>query len=118
VRRIITEENSLFRVLMRSNPPVQWDPLPLDRIIPLAPLLAGAKDGLFCKAVSLFGSFPDYARDSLKSSFPLEEAVIGLQLVHKEKRLSTPPAFPASEKTHSVPWMKVICSSRRHILEG
>ena len=96
VRRIITEENSLFRVLMRSNPPVQWDPLPLDRIIPLAPPSSpGAKDGLFCKAVSLFGSFPDYARDSLKSSFPLEEAVIGLQLVHKERRLFYAPSVPS-----------------------
>jgi len=78
----------LFRVLMRSNPPVQWDPLPLDRIIPLLPLpRPGAKDGLFCKAVSLFGSFPDYARDFFEVQLPLEEAVIGLQLVHKEKRL-------------------------------
>ena len=96
VRRIITEENSLFRVLMRSNPPVQWDPLPLDRIIPLAPPSSpGAKDGLFCKAVSLSGSFPDYARDSLKSSFPMEEAVIGLQLVQKEKRLFYAPSVPS-----------------------
>jgi pyrroloquinoline quinone biosynthesis protein B len=96
VRRIITEENSLFRVLMRSNPPVQWDPLPLDRIIPLAPPSSpGAKDGLFCKAVSLSGSFPDYAGDSLKGSFPLEEAVIGLQLIHKEKRLFYAPSVPS-----------------------
>jgi pyrroloquinoline quinone biosynthesis protein B len=96
VRRIITEENSLFRVLMRSNPPVQWDPLPLDRIIPLAPPSSpGAKDGLFCKAVSLSGSFPDYARDSPKSSFPMEEAVIGLQLVQKEKRLFYAPSVPS-----------------------
>jgi len=96
VRRILTEENSLFRVLMRSNPPVQWDALPLDRIIPLAPPSSpGAKDGLFCKAVSLSGSFPDYARDSLKGSFPLEEAVIGLQFVHKEKRLFYAPSVPS-----------------------
>ena len=96
VRRIVTEENSLFRVLMRSNPPVQWDPLPLDRIIPLAPPSSpGAKDGLFCKAVSLSGSFPDYARDSLKSSFPMEEAVIGLQFVQKEKRLFYAPSVPS-----------------------
>src|SRR6266481_5381734 len=28
VRRIVTEENSLFRVLARSNPPVRWDSFP------------------------------------------------------------------------------------------
>jgi pyrroloquinoline quinone biosynthesis protein B len=96
VRRILTEENSLFRVLMRSNPPVRWEPLPLDRIIPLAPpSSAGAKDGLFCKAVPLAGSFPDYVSDSLKRSFPVEEAVVGLQLIHKEKRLFYAPSVPS-----------------------
>jgi len=31
----------------------------------------------------------------LKSSFPLEEAVIGLQLVHKERRLFYAPSVPS-----------------------
>jgi pyrroloquinoline quinone biosynthesis protein B len=93
VRRILTEENSLFRVLARSNPPVRWDSLSLDRIIPLAPPSSpGAKDGFFCKAVPLLGGFPDYVSDSLKGSFPPEEAVIGLQLVHKEKRFFYAPS--------------------------
>src|SRR5438876_5473133 len=80
VRRILTEENSLFRVLMRANPPVRWDTLPLDRLIPLVPPSSGSlKDGFFCKAVPLLGGFPDYVSDLLKGSFPPEEAVIGLQ---------------------------------------
>src|SRR6202158_5019832 len=84
VRRILTEENSLFRVLSRSNPPARWDTLPLDRLIPLVPPSSpGAKDGFFCKAVPLLSGFPDYVSDSLKGSLPPEEAVIGLQLVHK-----------------------------------
>jgi len=33
VRRILTEENSLFHVLERSNPPSRWETLPLDRLI-------------------------------------------------------------------------------------
>src|SRR5207245_9529284 len=91
-----THQTIHVQILSRSIPPAQWDPLPLDRIIPLAPpSSAGAKDGLFCKAVSLFGSFPDYARDSVKGSFPLEEAVIGLQLIHKEKRLFYAPSVPS-----------------------
>src|SRR5882724_8348355 len=48
VRRIITEENSLFRVLARSNPPVRWETLPPGRLIPLVPpSTPGAKDGFF-----------------------------------------------------------------------
>ncbi len=93
VRRILTEENSLFRVLTRSNPPVRWETLPLDRLIPLVPPSApGAKDGFFCKAVPLLGEFPDYVSDSLKRSFPPEEAVIGLQFVHKDKRFFYAPS--------------------------
>src|ERR1700704_1299208 len=92
VRRILMEENSLFRVLERSNPPVRWETLPLDRLIPLVPPSSpGAKDGFFCKAVPLLGGFPDYVSDSLKGNFPAEEAVIGLQLVHNEKRVFYAP---------------------------
>jgi pyrroloquinoline quinone biosynthesis protein B len=115
VRRILTEENSLFRVLARSNPPVRWDSLSLDRIIPLAPPTSpGAKDGLFCKAVPLFGGFPDYVSDSLKGSLPSEEAVIGLQLVHKEKRLFYAPSFSGIGED----WQRSVDESDLALLDG
>src|SRR5262249_19192287 len=89
------EENSLFRVLSRSNPPVRWDTMPLDRLMPLdAPSSPGTKDGFFCKAVPLIGNFPDYVSDSLRGSLPPEEAVVGLVLIHKEKRFFYGPALP------------------------
>jgi len=94
VKRILTEENSLFRVLTRSNPPVRWSTLSFDSLIPLTPPSSpGAKDGFFFKAVPLLGGFPDYVSDSLKGSLPSEEAVIGLQLVHKEKRFFYAPSL-------------------------
>ena len=115
VRRILTEENSLFRVLSRSNPPVHWDALPLDRVIPLNPPSSpGAKDGLFCKAVPLLGGFPDYVSDSLKRTFPAEEAVIGLQLVHKEKRLLYAPSVPGVDED----WQRSVDESDLALLDG
>ena len=115
VRRILTEENSLFRVLARSNPPVGWDSLSLDRITPLAaPTSPGAKDGLFCKAVPLFGSFPDYVSDSLKGTLPPEEAVIGLQLVHKEKRLFYAPSYSGLGED----WQRAVDESDLALLDG
>jgi pyrroloquinoline quinone biosynthesis protein B len=115
VRRILTEENSLFRVLARSNPPVRWDSLSLDRIIPLAPPSSpGAKDGLFCKAVPLYGGFPDYVSDSLRGSLPSEEAVIGLQLVHKEKRLFYAPSFSGLGED----WQRAVDESDLALLDG
>lgn len=115
VRRILTEENSLFRVLTRSNPPVRWDTLALDRLIPLVPPSSlGAKDGLFCKAVPLLGGFPDYVSDSLKGSFPLEDAVIGLQLVHKEKRFFYAPSVPGLGED----WQRSVDESDLALLDG
>ena len=115
VRRILTEENSLFRVLTRSNPPVRWDTLALDRLIPLVPPSSlGAKDGLFCKAVPLLGGFPDYVSDSLKGSFPLEDAVIGLQLVHKEKRFFYAPSVPGVGDD----WQRSVDESDLALLDG
>jgi pyrroloquinoline quinone biosynthesis protein B len=95
VRRILTEENGLFRVLARSNPPARWDAMPPDRLMPLVPPSApGMKDGFFYKAVSLGGNFPDYVSDSFRGSLPPEEAVVGLVLIHKEKKFFYGPALP------------------------
>ncbi len=115
VRRILTEENSIFRVLTRSSPPVRWETLPLDRLIPLVPPSSpGAKDGFFCKAVPLLGGFPDYVSDSLKGSFPPEEAVIGLQLVHKEKRFFYGPSVPGLGEG----WQRSVDESDLALLDG
>ncbi len=115
VRRILTEENSLFRVLARSNPPVRWDTLSLDRLFPLvAPSSPNAKDGFFCKAVPLLGGFPDYLSDSLKGSFPPEDAVIGLQLVHKEKRFFYAPSIPGLGED----WQRSVDESDLALLDG
>jgi pyrroloquinoline quinone biosynthesis protein B len=115
VRRILTEENSLFRVLARSNPPVKWETLPLDRLTPLIPpSAADKKSGLFCKAVSLNGNFPDYVSESLRNSLSPEEAVIGLSLVSKEKKLFYAPNLPGTGDQ----WLRCVEESDLAILDG
>jgi len=115
VRRILTEENSLLRVLARSNPPVKWEPLPLDRLIPLIPpSLADKKSGLFCKAVSLNGSFPDYVSESLRTGLAPEESVIGLTFVSKEKKFFYAPNLPGTGDH----WLRCIEESDLAVLDG
>jgi pyrroloquinoline quinone biosynthesis protein B len=115
VRRILTEENSLFRVLTRSNPPVRWENLPVDRLLPLLPPSSpGMKDGFFCKAVPLLGNFPDYVSDSLRGSLPPEEATIGIQLIHKEKRLFFAPGLPGIGEE----WRRHVDESDLALLDG
>lgn len=115
VRRALIEENSLFRTLMRSNPPVRWDVLSLDRLLPLATQAqSGAKENLFCKAVSLSGSFPDYVSDQLRRSLPEEEAVIGLQFMQHNKRFLYAPSLPG----HGEDWKRHVSESQLTLLDG
>jgi pyrroloquinoline quinone biosynthesis protein B len=115
VRRILTEENGLFRVLGRSNPPVRWEAMPPDRLMPLVPPSApGMKDGLFYKAVPLLGSFPDYVSDSLRGSLPPEEAVVGLVLIHKDKKLFYGPSLPGVGEE----WRRAVDDCDLALLDG
>jgi pyrroloquinoline quinone biosynthesis protein B len=71
VLRVLGEENSLFRCLERSSPPIRWELLPLEREIEVG--------GLGCKAIPLGGDYPDYVSTSLRKTLAPEEAVIGLE---------------------------------------
>src|SRR6266581_379688 len=94
VKRALTEENRLFQTLTRSNPPVRWEQVPLDRLVPLfQPAGPAKKTSLFCKAVPLNGAYPDYLSDALRRAF------------------SMPPAWPAAAKTGGGASAKVIWRS-------
>src|SRR5690348_15645344 len=70
VRRVLTEENSLFRTLERSRPPVQWISLPTNVAIPISLESDLESTGLCCRAVSLDGDFPDYVSEGFRRSLP------------------------------------------------
>ena len=115
VRRILTEENSIFRVLSRSNPPVRWEVLQPHRLFPLAPPSApGKKDGFFCKAIPLMGGFPDYVSDSFLHSLSPEEAVIGIQFLHREKRFFYAPSLSGVGDE----WCRFVDESDLALLDG
>ena len=115
VRRVLTEENSLFRVLSRSIPPVKWETLTLDRLVPLIPASpADKKSALFCKAVSLNGNFPDYVSESLRNSLATEESVVGLTLVSNERRLFYAPNLPGTGDR----WLPSVEESDLAMLDG
>jgi len=115
VRRILTEENSIFQVLSRSSPPVRWENLLLDRLIAvLPPSKPGAKDGLFCKALSLLGNFPDFVGDALRQNLSPEEAIVGLEFIHKEKRMFYAPSLPGLGES----WHRAVEESDLALLDG
>jgi pyrroloquinoline quinone biosynthesis protein B len=81
-------------------------------LVPPSP--ADKKSGLFCKAVSLNGTFPDYVSESLRNSLSQEEAVIGLTLVSKEKKLFYAPNLPGTGDH----WVRSVEESDLAILDG
>jgi pyrroloquinoline quinone biosynthesis protein B len=99
VRRVITEENSLFRTLERSSPPVRWEPLALDRPIAIHSAAsiceAGPRAALCCRAVSLEGDFPDYVSKDLRRTLNKTEAVIALELLVGDKKFFYAPSVPS-----------------------
>jgi pyrroloquinoline quinone biosynthesis protein B len=95
VRRIVTEENSLFRTLERSSPPVQWIDLTFDRPVAVFEQAASKEKGnVYCQAVPLGGAFPDYVSERLRRELTAEEAVIGVELAQGGKRIFYAPGLP------------------------
>jgi len=113
VRRVLTEENSLFRTLERSTPPVRWNRLPLDRPTPIFSSSAG-DSSLCCRAVPLDGEFPDYLSERLRGSLPSEEAVIGLELSEAGQRLFYAPSVPGRGEE----WKRSVAQSQLAFLDG
>jgi pyrroloquinoline quinone biosynthesis protein B len=113
VIRILTEENSLFRCLERSAPPVSWEALPLDRPVSI---FAGddAKSALRCKAAPLGGAYPDYVSDGLRKTLAKEEAVIGLEFVQDGKRFFYAPGISG----HNEAWKCRAKESDLALLDG
>jgi pyrroloquinoline quinone biosynthesis protein B len=98
VRRVLTEENTLFHVLERSRPPVRWENLPLDRAIQVSQASQSHHaTTLFCRAVPMSGEFPDYVSGDLRASLRKEEAVVGLEFVQNKKRFFYAPALPGRD---------------------
>jgi pyrroloquinoline quinone biosynthesis protein B len=94
VQRILNEENSLFRVLKRSDPPVQWGKLQLGE----PALIGGGPQGnseIRCRAISLPGHFPDYVSEQLRAALREDEAVIGLYLTQGDTNFFFAPTLPA-----------------------
>ena len=115
IRRIVSEENSIFRVLGRATPPVQWFPL----------TLAKANDWqtkydpndvpkLIPHAVPLRGEYPDYISEKLRLELPPQEAVVGFAFHYADKRFFFAPTIPGHDQSW-IPWAQ---SSELVLIDG
>ncbi len=116
VRRIVQEENRIFRVLNRSNPPAIWQDLQLSAWFPLEPA-SDSSSGvgpLRCRVIALGKAYPDYVSEELRRSLPASEAVIGLMLEEGNKRAFYAPALPGGSEE----WKECARSSDVCLLDG
>ncbi len=115
VRRIMDEENSMFRVLGRANPPVLWFPLPLAHDgKEEAGRPAGQPPQWNIRAIPLGNDFPDYVSEKLRKQLVPREAVVALDIQYGGKRLFVAPSLPGRE----VIWKQFARSADVVLIDG
>ena len=115
VRRIVLDENRIFRVLERANPPVIWHDVPLNTWLPLGNLASlNDESSARYRMVPLGSVYPDYVSEALRNSLPPDEAVIGLVLAQDGKQIFYAPALPGQSEE----WKDWARSSDLCLLDG
>ncbi|HUL17474.1 MAG TPA: MBL fold metallo-hydrolase [Terriglobales bacterium] len=115
IRRILSEENAMFRVLARAHPPVQWFPLPLSsELRPEKDVNPDKTSEFKVIAVPLGGEYPDYIGEKLRRELPAQEAVVGLAIEYRGKRLFVAPTLPGRNPE----WKKWAESSDLVLIDG
>jgi len=115
VRRIVLEENRIFRVLNRANPPAIWHDIKLNTWFPLGTVTSSSGEpSIRCRMVPLGSAYPDYVSEGLRRSLLPDEAVIGLVLAQGSKQAFYAPALPG----RSEEWKDWARSSDLCLLDG
>jgi len=94
IRRIVTEDNSMFAMLQRVPGQVTWTDFVPGTTFPLL-TAAGEDSGLRCRALSLGTHYPAYVSRDRQSHLKPGEASLGLIIESPSgKRLAYMPAVP------------------------
>jgi pyrroloquinoline quinone biosynthesis protein B len=115
VHRIVSEENRIFRVLERANPPAAWHDVPLNTWIPLSAERSSTEEHAFrFRMVPLGSAYPDYVSENLRRSLAPGEAVVGLVMIQGSKQFCFAPALPGASEE----WKQWMQSSDLCLLDG
>jgi len=94
VRRILTEDNSMFRMLQRVDRQLTWIEIEPGESFSLR-TPSNEDSGITCRALSLGRHYPAYVSTRRKSDLQLREASLGLIIESPSgKRLAYMPAVP------------------------
>lgn len=112
VKRILLEENRIFRVLERANPPIVWYDIPVNAWFSVDS--ANSQSGLQCLAVNAGGAYPDYVSPQLRNALPPEGAAVALVFSDGKKQMLYAPSVSGT----SVEWKTWAQSSDLSLLDG
>jgi pyrroloquinoline quinone biosynthesis protein B len=121
VRRILQQENGIFRVLERADPPVKWVALSSKgRLGCHLEEEPGSAPEFLCTTVPLGSSYPDYVSEELQRVLAPEEATSGFVIHQGDKRLFYAPSIPADAPVTSGSggWRSWVESSDAAFLDG
>ena len=94
IRRVLCEDNTMFRMLQRSDHQATWSDFTPDTTFSLS-TPSGEDAGLHCRAVSLGAHFPAYVAPGRQNDLAFSEASLGLYIESSSgKRLAFMPAVP------------------------
>lgn len=94
IRRILREDNTMFRMLQRSEQQAVWTDFSPDRAFSLSNP-TGEAAGLCCRAISLGTHYPAYVSPGRQNELASGEASLGLFIESPSgKRLAFMPAVP------------------------
>jgi pyrroloquinoline quinone biosynthesis protein B len=115
VRRIMDEENTMFRVLGRATPPVLWFPLRFANDADAeTEASVQSPPQLVVRAIPVGNDFPDYVSEKLRKQLDPREAVVALDIEYGGKRLFVAPSLPGREVT----WKQYARSADLALIDG
>jgi len=115
IRRILLEDNHIFRVLDRASPPAVWHDVPIDTWFPLGTgKISTGESPVRFRMVPLGSAYPDYVSEDLRRKLAPSEAVTGLVFAQGGKQFFYAPALPG----RSEEWKDWARSSDLCLLDG
>jgi pyrroloquinoline quinone biosynthesis protein B len=120
VQRILQEENRIFRVLERADPPVKWVALSSKgRLGCHLDEDSGSAPEFLCATIPLGGSFPDYVSPELQSTLVAEESTSAFVIHQGDRRLFYAPSIPPTgAAANSGAWKSHVETSGVSFLDG
>jgi pyrroloquinoline quinone biosynthesis protein B len=115
VQRLLKNENSLFRVLDRANPPVQWQTLSTrGRTGCHLSENSAAAPTYFYSSIALGGSYPDYASEEFRKNTDANDFTVGLVLEQNNKKVLIVPTL----SSQSPEWRSAAASADLILVDG